>query len=103
MHQRLTQALVNSEVLETSNKAALQELQEARSNMARLTAQTARSAGWENRLAVALQDRDDMQQERDSALQRARTAESRISTLKEKCGVSAAVAFPHIDAKYPLS
>lgn len=89
---------MHSEVLETSNKAALQELQEARSNVARLTAQAARSAGWENRLAIALQDRDDMQQERDSALHRARLAESRISTLKEQCGASAAVVCPHIHA-----
>jgi len=85
LEKRLTQALVNSEVLESSNKAAMQELQEARSNVSRLTAQSARSAGWENRLAVALQEKDDMQQERDSAVQRARLAESRISTLKEKC------------------
>ncbi|KAH9927287.1 uncharacterized protein B0H18DRAFT_907544 [Fomitopsis serialis] len=85
LEKRLTQALVNSEVLESSNKAAVQELQEARSNVSRLTAQNARSVGWENRLAVALQEKDDMQQERDSATQRARLAESRISTLKEKC------------------
>ncbi|KAH9833781.1 uncharacterized protein C8Q71DRAFT_849692 [Rhodofomes roseus] len=85
LEKRLTKALVNSEVLEASNKTAVQELQEVRGNVSRLTAQNARSVGWENRLAVALQEKDDMQQERDSAVQRARLAESRISTLKEKC------------------
>lgn len=90
---------MNSEVLETSNKVALQELQEARSNVSRLTAQAARSAGWENRLAISLQDRDDMQQERDSALHRARLAESRISTLREQCGASAAVVYSRINAE----
>lgn len=84
--QRLTQALVNNEVAESSHRNALQELQEVQANAARLAAQNARSIGWENRLAVALQEKDDYQQERDIALQRAKLAEARISALKEKCG-----------------
>ncbi|KAI0920845.1 hypothetical protein AcW1_004995 [Taiwanofungus camphoratus] len=85
LEKRLTQALINNEIAEASNKSALQELQEARVNISRLSTQHARSVGWENRLAVAIQERDDFQQERDSALQRAKLAETRISSLKEKC------------------
>ncbi|KZT06528.1 uncharacterized protein LAESUDRAFT_181974 [Laetiporus sulphureus 93-53] len=85
LEKRLTQALVNSEAVESSQRNALEQLQEARSTNKRLTAQHARSVGWENRLAVALQDKDDLQQERDSAAQRAKLAEARINTLKDKC------------------
>ncbi|EED81094.1 predicted protein [Postia placenta Mad-698-R] len=90
LEKRLTQALVNNEVAESSHRNALQELQEVQANAARLAAQNARSIGWENRLAVALQEKDDYQQERDIALQRAKLAEARISALKEKCAKSQA-------------
>ncbi|PCH40784.1 hypothetical protein WOLCODRAFT_136990 [Wolfiporia cocos MD-104 SS10] len=85
LEKRLTQALVNNEVAEASNKHVLEQLQEAQSTITRLTSQQARSIGWENRLAIALQEKDDLQQERDSAAQRAKLAESRISALNEKC------------------
>ncbi|OCH94494.1 hypothetical protein OBBRIDRAFT_884689 [Obba rivulosa] len=86
LEKRLNQALLNTEVAEASNKAALQGLEDARTNVAKLTAQQARSVGVETRLAVALQEKDDLQQERDSAVQRAKVVESRISALKERCG-----------------
>lgn len=89
--QRLTQALVNNEVTEVSNKTILQELQEAKTTISRLSAHHARSVGWDNRLTAAMKERDDMQQERDFESQRARLAESRFAALKEKtcaCGLS---------------
>lgn len=82
--QRLTQALVNNEVTEVSNKTILQELQEAKITISRLTAHHARSVGWDTRLSSAIKEKEDMQQERDSESQRARLAESRFAALKDK-------------------
>lgn len=85
--QRLNQALVNNEVTEVSNKTILNELQEARETISRLTAHHARSVGWDMRLSAAMKERDDMQQERDGETHRARLAESRFAALKEKTGL----------------
>ncbi len=82
--QRLTQALVNSEVTELSNKTLLQELQEAKTTVSRLAAHHARSVGWETRLSSVIKEKDDLQQEREFESQRAKLAESRFSVLKEK-------------------
>ncbi|KAF6748930.1 hypothetical protein DFP72DRAFT_915002 [Ephemerocybe angulata] len=84
LERRLNVALVNNEVTEVSNKTLLQELQEARETISRLTANNARSMGWDSRLTAALKERDDMQQERDSESHRARLAESRFAALKDK-------------------
>ena len=83
--QRLSQALVHTEVSESSNKDLLQELEDAKADVARLSSQNARAVGLENRLAVALQEKDDLRQELDSATQRARMTESRIVSYREKC------------------
>ncbi|KIY51651.1 hypothetical protein FISHEDRAFT_36832 [Fistulina hepatica ATCC 64428] len=82
--QQLDKALMNAELVEVANKSLSDEMDELRSNLSRLTTQHARSVGWESRLSTALRDRDDMQQERDSAYQRACLAESRFDALKEK-------------------
>lgn len=71
---------------EVSSKTILQELHEARETISRLTAHHARSVGWETRLSSALRERDDMHQERDEEMHRARLAESRFAVLKEKTG-----------------
>ncbi|KAF8872758.1 hypothetical protein BD779DRAFT_1571794 [Infundibulicybe gibba] len=84
LERRLNQAIVNNEVTEVSNKTILQELQDARSTISRLTAQHARSVGWDTRLSAAMKEREDMQQERDSEAQKARLAESRFAALKDK-------------------
>ncbi|PFH47125.1 hypothetical protein AMATHDRAFT_7055 [Amanita thiersii Skay4041] len=84
LEKRLNQALINNEVSEVSTKSILQELEEARTTISRLTANQARSAGWDVRLSAALKERDDIQQERDAESQRARLAESRFAALKEK-------------------
>lgn len=84
--QRLNQALVNNEVTEVSTKTILHELQEARATISRLTTHHARSVGWETRLSSAIQERDDMQQERDSESSRARLADSRLATTKDRAG-----------------
>ena len=75
---------MNSEVTEVSNKTLLQELQDAKVTISRLSSHHARSAGWETRLSAATKERDDMQQERDFESQRARLAESRFAALKDK-------------------
>ncbi|KAJ7571938.1 hypothetical protein C8J56DRAFT_1176433 [Mycena floridula] len=84
LEKRLTQSVVNNEVTEVSNKTILQELQEAKTTISRLSAHQARSMGWDNRITQATKERDDMQQERDFESQRARVAESRFAALKEK-------------------
>ena len=77
---------MHTEMSETSKKALLQELEEARTDVARLSSQNARAVGLENRLAMALQEKDDLTQELDSATQRARMMETRIISYREKCG-----------------
>ncbi|KAJ7682031.1 hypothetical protein DFH06DRAFT_1388202 [Mycena polygramma] len=84
LEKRLTQALVNNEVTEVSNKTILAELAEAKTTISRLTTSHARSVGWDTRLSAAMKEKDDMQQERDGESQRARLAESRFAALKER-------------------
>jgi hypothetical protein len=62
----------------------LQELEEARASVSRLAAHHARAVGLDARLIAVMRDRDDLQQERDIEAQRAKLAESRIVTLKER-------------------
>ncbi len=76
---------MHTEVCESSKKGLMQELDTARTDLARLSAQNARSIGLENRLATTLQEKDDLQQELDSATQRARMAEVRHASYREKC------------------
>ncbi|KAF8207848.1 hypothetical protein K438DRAFT_1713393, partial [Mycena galopus ATCC 62051] len=84
LEKRLTQALVNNEVTEVSNKTILNELAEAKMTISRMMTSAARSVGWDTRLSAAMKEKDDMQQERDSESQRARLAESRFAALKER-------------------
>ncbi|KII94595.1 hypothetical protein PLICRDRAFT_47624 [Plicaturopsis crispa FD-325 SS-3] len=84
LEKRLNQALLNNEVADSNSKQVHQELEEAREAVSRLTAHHARSVGWDTRLMAALQEKEDMQQERDSESQRARLAESRIVALRER-------------------
>ena len=85
MLQRLATALVNAEVSESSKKSLLQELEEARSALSKLTVNQAKSTGWEARLNAVNQERDDLRQELDSERQRAKNAETHAATLKERC------------------
>jgi len=73
---------------EVSSKTLRQELLEAQTMISCLSANHAKSIGWETRLSVVNKERDDMQQERDFESQRARLAESRFAALKEKTCMS---------------
>ncbi|KAF9226730.1 hypothetical protein BS17DRAFT_500792 [Gyrodon lividus] len=84
LEKRLTQALLNNEVAEASNKTVLHELEEARSAVSRLSAHHARTVGLDTRLAAVLQESDDIRQERDSQTQRAKLAEARLVALKDR-------------------
>jgi len=75
---------VNSEVCEASNKVVLQELQETRSNLSRLTTQHTKCVGVESRLARVTMEKEDLQQERDSANQKTRVAEARTAALRDR-------------------
>ena len=74
-------------MLEESNKSALAQLQETRSTVNRQSTELAKSVGWESRLNRVTQERDDMHQERDEAVQRTRVAEARLTVLENKCGM----------------
>jgi len=69
-----------------SNKTLSADLEELRVAFTRLSAEHARSVGWEARLRDALQERDDLHQERDIEVQKLRTAEARLTSLGDKCG-----------------
>jgi hypothetical protein len=86
--QRLTRAMIDNEIAEASNKRALEELEEARDAISRLTAHHARSVGLESRLNTVNQEMGDVKQERDSQAQRAKLAELRIEALNEKLSES---------------
>ena len=85
---------------ELSSKTILNELQEARTTISRLTASNARSVGWENRLSATLKEKDDMQQERDSESNRAKLAESRLAAMKDKTGLT--TLFSHYSVDHDL-
>jgi hypothetical protein len=86
LDKRLTQALLNLEIADSSNRTLLHELQESRSAVARLSAQSARSTGWEARLRTLEQERDDINEERKAQSARARAAETKSAALTEQCG-----------------
>ncbi|EKM59989.1 uncharacterized protein PHACADRAFT_115381 [Phanerochaete carnosa HHB-10118-sp] len=85
LEKRLSQALVNNEVVDLTHHTTLEELKRAKEKIAQMSAQNARYIGIDSRLAAALQEKDDMHQERNSAIQSAKLAEARIASLKEKC------------------
>lgn len=80
--------MVNAEVTESSNGTLLRELEDARMTIARLSAHHARSVGWETRLKGIIQERDDLQQERDQQVVKARAADQRVTALNDKCCTS---------------
>lgn len=92
--KRLTQATMNLEVAEASNRALLREVQEARAVITRLSANVARSAGWEDKLATLAQERNDIVQERDGEATRARTMEMKAAAASAKCGSYGSYNYP---------
>ncbi|KAG8897961.1 hypothetical protein FRB99_007771, partial [Tulasnella sp. 403] len=85
LQKRLAQADLNLEVSDASNRTLLKELQDSRTAMARITAQHARSTGWETRLAAAKQEREDLIQEREAESVRSRNSEAKAQALESKC------------------
>jgi hypothetical protein len=86
--QRFTEALLNNELAEASNKSLSADLQEMRDSFSHLSTEHARSVGWEARLRQAMQERDDFHQERDNAAQKLRASEVKSISLDDKCGES---------------
>ncbi|KAI5117865.1 hypothetical protein M0805_006567 [Coniferiporia weirii] len=85
LEKRLTAALLNAEVSESSKKGLIQELDETKESVSRLTVNQAKSAGWEVRLNAITQERDDFRQELDSERLRAKAAEAQVVALKDRC------------------
>ena len=65
-----------SEVAEESHETELQELEEARALVTRLTAYQACAVGIDSRLTADLQEKDELRQERDNQAQRAKSTEA---------------------------
>lgn len=86
--QKLNAALLNAEISESSKKSILQELEEAKEAISRLTVNSAKSAGWEARLNTITQEKDDLRQELDAERQRSKASEAHVSVLKERCCTS---------------
>ncbi|KAI6135098.1 hypothetical protein EV401DRAFT_2250204 [Pisolithus croceorrhizus] len=84
LQKRLTQALLNNEVSEASNKNVLHELEEARSTVSKLTAHHARSVALDAKLSTVLQENDDIRQECDCQAQRAKLAEARLAAFSDR-------------------
>lgn len=72
--------------MEASNKASLKELSETKEALARLTVNQVKSTGWETRLNVTAQEKDDLQQELEVEHSRAKIADGQIAILRERCG-----------------
>ncbi|KAL5527842.1 hypothetical protein ACEPAG_6643 [Sanghuangporus baumii] len=85
LEKRLATTLLNAEISESSKKSLLQELDEVKEALSRLTVNQAKSTGWEARLNATIQERDDLRQELDSERQRARNSESQATTWKDRC------------------
>lgn len=76
--------MLDNEMLDSSHHTLLQQLEEARTSVSRLSAHHARTVGMDTRLMTVSREKDDLQQERDSQAHRAKLAESRIAVLKER-------------------
>lgn len=85
LQKRFTQALLNNEHAEASNKSLSADLQEMRDSFSHLSTEHARSVGWEARLRQATQERDDFRQERDNEAQKLRASEAKLISLGDKC------------------
>ncbi|KAG8786198.1 hypothetical protein FRB91_000643 [Serendipita sp. 411] len=85
IERRLTQAMLNLEVADASNRTLLHEIQETRGTITKLSTQNMKSVGWEAKLYSLQQERDDLREERKSEAARARTAEAKAAALSEKC------------------
>jgi hypothetical protein len=83
--KREAQAQLNLDIADASNRALLREVQEERTSNARLSAQLARSVGWEDRLNALTLERDDLVQERDAESARSHALESKATALTAKC------------------
>lgn len=82
--KREAQAQLNLDVAEASNRALLREVQEERTINSRLSAQLARSTGWEEKLNALTLAKDDLVQERDAESARSRALESKVAALNVK-------------------
>ncbi|KAI0089248.1 hypothetical protein BDY19DRAFT_944884 [Irpex rosettiformis] len=85
LEKRFSQALINNEATDLAYQKVLTELKEAKEKIAQLSAHNARLTGIDKRLTRALEEKDDIQQECNSATQRAKIAETRVTSLKERC------------------
>ncbi|KAF8524570.1 hypothetical protein BU17DRAFT_63137 [Hysterangium stoloniferum] len=84
MESRIQELLIKTELSDSTTKMLQRELHDARTTAHRLSAQQTRSVGWESRYTQAVQERDDMRQERDAALAAVRNTEIKVRSGTEK-------------------
>lgn len=85
VQKQLAQAQLNLEAADTANRTLTKELQDARSNVSRLSAAHARGVGLENKLRTAEQERDDLKREVTEANNRAKIWETRANEAGARC------------------
>lgn len=85
IEKRLMQTMLNLEVADSSNRTLLNEVQDARGTIAKLSSQSMKSVGWESKIYSLEQERDDLKEERKAEASRARSAEAKVAALTEKC------------------
>ncbi|KAJ3716223.1 hypothetical protein C8R42DRAFT_725414 [Lentinula raphanica] len=84
LEKQLDQAFIHTEVIEAALDSLHKELQEAHQTIARLTADNVMYSNMEPRLLEVINERDDLQQEREAASANARQAELNIARFQAK-------------------
>ncbi|GJJ07054.1 hypothetical protein Clacol_001253 [Clathrus columnatus] len=86
MESRIQELLIKTELSDAANRALQQELHETRTTINKLSVQHSKSVEWEMQLSQVTQERDDMREERDAAMGRARLAEIRAKNNADSAG-----------------
>ncbi|KAG9128218.1 hypothetical protein FRC07_002836 [Ceratobasidium sp. 392] len=85
VQKHLAQAQLNLDAADTTNRTLTKELQDARASVARLSAAHARGVGLDEKLRVAIEERDDLKREANEAASKAKMWETRANEAGSKC------------------
>ncbi|KAG8705135.1 hypothetical protein FRC08_001821, partial [Ceratobasidium sp. 394] len=85
VQKHLAQAQLNLDAADTTNRALTKELQDAQASVARLSAAHARGVGLDEKLRVAIEERDDLKREASEAASKAKMWETRANEAGSRC------------------
>ncbi|KAG8746822.1 hypothetical protein FRC10_003344 [Ceratobasidium sp. 414] len=85
VQKHLAQAQLNLDAADATNRALTKELQDAQASVARLSAAHARGVGLDEKLRVAIEERDDLKREASEATNRANMWETRANEVGSRC------------------